>query len=173
MAWGLKELYQSRRNRILNDKKAAVTSTADREISITRGFDAPRELVWQVWTEPIHIAQWWGPKGFSNTIHKMDVRPGGVWQFIMHGSDGVDYPNKVFYHEVKKTERLFYDHGEPGEPSYFHVTVTFDDVAGKTKPTMTMLFTTAEERNLVSEKYGAIEGLKQNMEKLRKCLAKI
>ena len=63
----------------MNDKKAEATSTADREISTTRIFDAPRELVWKVWTEPNHIARWWGPKGFTNTIHTMDVKPGGVW----------------------------------------------------------------------------------------------
>jgi uncharacterized protein YndB with AHSA1/START domain len=157
----------------MNEKKGTATSSADREISITRVFDAPRDLVWKVWTEPDHIARWWGPNGFTNTIHTMDVRPGGVWDFIMHGPDGVDYPNKAFYHEVKKPERLFYDHGEPGGPSYFQVTVTFDDVAGKTKLTMTMLFRTAEERNAVAEKYGAVEGLKQNMDKLGEYLAKI
>ncbi len=156
----------------MTKKKAEATSTADREISTTRIFDAPRELVWKVWTEPNHIARWWGPKGFTNTIHTMDVRPGGVWQFIMHGPDGVDYPNKVFYHEVIKPERLFYDHGEPGEPSHFQVTVTFDDAAGKTKLTMKMLFPTAEQRNFVAGKYGAVEGLKQNMDKLAEYLAK-
>jgi len=157
----------------MSEKKDAAASTADREISITRFFDAPRELMWKVWTEPNHIAHWWGPKGFTNTIHAMDVKPGGVWDFIMHGPDGVDYPNKVYYHEVKKPKRLFYDHGKPGESSYFQVTVTFENAGGKTKLTMTMLFTTAEERNLVAEKYGAVEGLKQNMEKLSEYLAKM
>lgn len=54
-----------------------------------------------------------------------------MWQFVMHGPDGVDYPNKVVYNEVKEPERLFYDHGEPGEESYFQVMVKFEDVAGK------------------------------------------
>ncbi len=153
-------------------RKSQRRVTADREISTTRIFDAPRELVWKVWTEPSHIAQWWGPKGFTNTIHTMDVKPGGVWDFIMHGPDGVDYPNKVFYREVKKPERLFYDHGEPGEISYFQVTVTFEEVGRKTKLTMKMLFPTAKQRNLVAEKYGAVEGLKQNMDKLAEYLAK-
>ena len=151
-------------------KKGA--STADREISITRLFDAPRELVWKVWTDPKHIALWWGPKGFTNTIHSMDVRPGGEWRFIMHGPDGVDYPNKVFYREVKEPERLLYDHGEPGELSHFQVTVTFEEVEGKTKLTMQMLFPTAELRKAVVEKYGAVEGLKQNMDKLAEYITK-
>jgi len=141
-------------------------STADREIAVTRVFDAPRALVWKVWTEPNHIALWWGPKGFTNTIHKMDVKPGGIWEFIMHGPDGVDYPNKVKYLEVKEPERLLYDHGEQGELTYFRVTVTFEDIGAKTKLTMQMLFETAQQRNQVVEKYGAVEGLKQNMDKL-------
>lgn len=147
-------------------------STVDREIAITRVFDVSRELVWKVWTEPGRIAQWWGPKGFTNTIHKMEVRPGGVWEFMMHGPNGVDYPNKVTYLEVKAPELLVYDHGEKGELTYFRVTVTFEDLAGKTKLTMQMLFETAQQRNQVVEKYGAVKGLKQNMDKLGEYLAK-
>ncbi len=152
---------------------SATTDTADREISITRLFDAPRELVWKVWTEPNHIARWWGPKGFTNTMHTMDVRPGGRWDFIMHGPDGVDYPNKVKYLEVKKTERLVYVHGDEGEVAYFHATVTFEDQKGKTRLTMQMLFNTAKERNEVVEKFGAVNGLKQNMDKLGEYLRHI
>jgi uncharacterized protein YndB with AHSA1/START domain len=157
----------------MTEMKSDALSTADREIAATRVFDAPRDLVWNVWTDPDHIAHWWGPKGFTNTIHTMDVRPGGVWDFIMHGPDGVDYPNKVTYLEVKKPELLVYDHGEEGEPTYFRVTVTFEDFGGKTKLTMQMLFETAQQRNKVAEKYGAVEGLKQNMEKLGEYLEKM
>src|SRR6266852_4602923 len=78
----------------------------DREIVITRLLDAPRELAFQAWTEPQHVAHWWGPNGFTNTIHEMDVRPGGVWRFIMHGPDGTDYKNEIVYVEVVKPERL-------------------------------------------------------------------
>jgi uncharacterized protein YndB with AHSA1/START domain len=87
--------------------------------------------------------------------------------------DGVDYPNKVTYLEVKAPERLVYDHGEKGELAYFRVTVTFEDLGGKTRISMQMLFTTAEQRNQVVEKYGAVEGLKQNMDKLSEYLAKL
>jgi uncharacterized protein YndB with AHSA1/START domain len=52
---------------------------SDRELVATRVFAAPRELIWKVWTEPQHIARWWGPSGFTSTIEAMDVRPGGVW----------------------------------------------------------------------------------------------
>src|SRR3954449_1876611 len=100
--------------------------SADREIVAVRVFDAPRELVWKLWTDPHHVAQWWGPNGFTNTIHEMDVRPGGVWRFIMHGPDGVDYPNRIVFIEVVEPERLVYSHGgDEGDPVQFHVTVTF------------------------------------------------
>lgn len=71
--------------------------TADREITISRVFNAPRELVFRAWTEPQHLAQWWGPKNFTNTFHQFDPRPGGDWRFIMHGPNGTDYPNYSVY----------------------------------------------------------------------------
>lgn len=106
---------------------SAARATSDREIVLTRVLDAPRELVFDAWTDRKHIAQWWGPRGFTTTIHEMDVRPGGVWRFMMHGPDGVDYPNRIVFREVVKPERLVYDHGsdDPADPAQFHVTVTF------------------------------------------------
>src|SRR3954464_649355 len=123
--------------------------SADREIVAVRVFDAPRELVWKLWTDPHHVAQWWGPNGFTNTHREMDVRPGGVWRFVMHGPDGKDYDNKIVYQEVVKPERLVYTHGDEDEnaPRQFHVTVTFEDQAGKTKLTMRTVFKTREERD--------------------------
>jgi len=102
-------------------------STADREIVIERTVNAPRELVWQAWTEADQIRQWWGPNGFTTTIHAMDVRVGGVWRFIMHGPDGTDYPNRIVYREIVKPERLVYDHDDDNDPPShsFRSTVTF------------------------------------------------
>ena len=85
--------------------------SADREIVISRILDAPRELVWKAMTNPKHVIHWWGPRGFSTTIEKMDVRPGGVWKHVMHGPDGTDYPNKSVFKEVVKPERLVFSHG--------------------------------------------------------------
>jgi uncharacterized protein YndB with AHSA1/START domain len=85
--------------------------TSDRAIVISREFDAPRELVWEAWTNPKHVANWWGPRGFSTTIEVMDVRPGGVWKHVMHGPDGANYPNKSVFKEVVKPERIVYSHG--------------------------------------------------------------
>jgi uncharacterized protein YndB with AHSA1/START domain len=64
-------------------------------IIATRVFDAPRELVFALWTDPEHLAQWWGPNGFTTTTHTFDMRPGGAWRFVMHGPDGRDYQNRI------------------------------------------------------------------------------
>ena len=74
--------------------------TADREIVVMRLFDAPRELVFAAWTDPKHLAQWWGPTGFSTTTRSIDIRSGGVWRFVMHGPDGRDYENRITYVEI-------------------------------------------------------------------------
>jgi uncharacterized protein YndB with AHSA1/START domain len=145
--------------------KNNTSSTADREIATERLLDAPRELVWTAWTDPKHVAQWWGPNGFTNTIHDMDVRPGGVSRFMMHGPDGTDYPNKITYIEVEKPSRLFYLHGDD-ETDRFQVTVTFEDAGGKTKLTMRSVFKTKADRDFVVEKHGAIDGMNQTLDHL-------
>jgi uncharacterized protein YndB with AHSA1/START domain len=144
-----------------------------RTIVTTRVFDAPRELVFEAWTNPKHLVQWWGPNGFTTTISAIDVRPGGVWRFVMHGPDGVDYKNRIVYDEIVKPERLVYRHsgGEDVEPVQSHVTVTFEDYDGKTKLIMRMLFPSAAEPARVAEKYGAAEGAKQTLERLAEHLA--
>jgi len=149
------------------------TDTKDRELSTTRVFDAPVELMWEVWTKPEHIALWWGPNGFTNTIYKMEVKPGGVWDYMMHGPDGVDWPNVVSYLEVKKFEKLVYDHGDKENPKWFHVTITFEAQGNKTQLTMKMVFPTKAIRDELIEKSGAIEGQNQTLDKLEKYLAKV
>jgi len=139
---------------------------AARSIVVTRVFDAPRNLVFETWTDPRHIGRWYGPRGFTLTTHEMDVRPGGVWRFDMHGPDGVDYPNKITYLEIAKPERLVYDHGDQGTPGYFRTTVTFAEEGGKTKLTLQNVFPSAEDRNTVVKKYNAIEGANQTLDRL-------
>lgn len=143
-------------------------NTADREIVITRVFDAPRELVFEAWTNPKHVAQWWGPNGFTTTIQEMDVRPGGIWRLVMRGPDGTDYKNKIVFSEVVKPERLVYRHvPEAGTESTTHEsTVTFVELGGKTEVTMRMLFASAAAREHIVKKYGAIEGGKQTLGRL-------
>ena len=143
-------------------------NTTDRELVYTRIFDAPRDLVFTAWTDPNHVAQWWGPQGFTTTIHEMDVRPGGIWRLTMRGPDGTDYRNRIVFLEVVKPARLVYKHDpEPGsEPVTFETTVTFDDEGAKTKLTMRQLFPSAAALQHVVSKYGAIEGAKQTLGRL-------
>jgi uncharacterized protein YndB with AHSA1/START domain len=146
--------------------------TSDREIVVSRMFDAPRELVFEAWTDPKKVVQWWGPHGFTTTNQEMDVRPGSVWRFTMHGPDGTDYGNRVVFVEVVKPERLVYDHGPEGRSDInpFHVTVTFDEADGKTRLTLRMVFDSAAERDRAVE-FGALEGGKQTLERLAQHLA--
>jgi len=81
----------------------------EKELTITRVLNAPIELVWKVWTDPDHIKNWWGPNGFTNTIFGMDLKPGGVWEFIMHGPDGKDYKNKSIFKEIIKQKQIVYE----------------------------------------------------------------
>jgi uncharacterized protein YndB with AHSA1/START domain len=152
-----------------------VSAPADRSIVTTRLFDAPRELVFKAWTDPKQVAQWWGPDGFTTTTHEMDVRPGGVWRFIMHGPDAVDYPNRIVYTEIAPPERLVYDHGDDteGASGQFHVTVTFAEEDGKTSLTMQAVFDSAEERDRVVQEFGAVEGASQHLARLAGHLAAI
>jgi uncharacterized protein YndB with AHSA1/START domain len=140
-----------------------------RSIFTTRVFDAPRELVFDAWTDAKHISNWWGPRGFTTTTHEMDVRPGGKWLFDMHGPDGTDYPNEVVYLEVVRPERIVYTHGPV---PIFDVTVTFEEEGGKTKMTMRSVFATAESRDQVAEEFGAIEGMHQTLDRLGEELAR-
>lgn len=115
------------------------------ELYITRIYDAPVKMVWDAWVDPEKVAKWWGPRGFTLTTVKKDVRVGGTWVYTMHGPDGVDYPNITLFHEVEKYSRLVYDHGaSEGKPPLFRVSVDFIDLNGKTKMDMTMSLATPE-----------------------------
>jgi uncharacterized protein YndB with AHSA1/START domain len=115
------------------------------EINITRIYDAPVQAVWDAWTDPEQVAQWWGPRGFTITTHSKDLRAGGNWRYTMHGPDGTDYPNNTKYFEVEECKKLVYDHGgNDDQPPLFRVTVFFSEVKGKTKMDMTMSMATPE-----------------------------
>jgi uncharacterized protein YndB with AHSA1/START domain len=134
----------------------------------TRLVNAPRELVWSVWTDPKHLSQWWGPDGFRTTTSAFDFKAGGVWRFVMHGPDGRDYENRVTFDEIVKPERIAYHHGggDDVEPVQFRTIVTFDDLGGKTRVTLRGTFPSAEERARVIREYGADKGLAQTLARL-------
>jgi uncharacterized protein YndB with AHSA1/START domain len=148
------------------------TSIAGQELRVTRIFHAPRELVFKAWTDPEHLPKWWGPKGFTNTVQEIDVRPGGVWRYVMHGPDGVDYDNKITYHKIVSPEQLVYSHGDGDDDEQFHVTVTFAEQANSTTElTMTSRFKSAADLEKVVKEYGAIEGAKSTLDRLEEQLA--
>jgi len=144
-------------------------NTADREIRISRLLNAPIELVWEVWTNPEHIKNWWGPNGFTNTISIMNVQPDGEWNLIMHGPDGTDYRNESIFKEVVKHKKLVYDHISGPK---FTATITFEEQGDKILLSWHMLFRNKEEFIQTVKTFKADEGLKQNVEKLQAYLTK-
>jgi uncharacterized protein YndB with AHSA1/START domain len=143
--------------------------TSEREIVVERTYDAPRDLVYSMWTDPKHIVHWWGPAGFTNTVQEMDVRPGGAWRHVMHGPDGVDYKNDATYKEVVRPELLSYEHTAPR----FLATATFTEAGGRTTVKLRMVFPTAELRNRVVKDHNAIEGGNQTLARLADHLASL
>src|SRR5277367_6192543 len=89
--------------------------TDPRSIIAIREFDAPRELVFSMWTDPKHLAQWWGPNGFTTTTSSFDMRPGGVWRFVMHGPDGRDSQTRITYQDIVPPQRIVYRHAGSGD----------------------------------------------------------
>jgi uncharacterized protein YndB with AHSA1/START domain len=155
--------------------KNSIDLTSDpRSIVGSRVFDAPRDLVFAAFSDPKHLAQWWGPNGFSLTTHAFDFRPGGVWRFVMHGPDGRDYQNRVTYDEIVPPERIVYTHGgaDDVEPVQFSTTVTFENAGnGQTRLTWHGRFPSAAERDRVVKEYGADTGLAQTMVRLAEYVA--
>ena len=145
--------------------------TESREMRITRTFKAPIDLMWEVWTNPEHIVNWWGPNGFTNTISKMDFQEGGEWKFTMHGPDGTNYPNRSIFKEIIPFKKIVFEHFNP----HFITIVLFDPSADgeETQIDWTLLFDTVEMREVVIKAQKADEGQKQNMERLEKYLSKL
>jgi uncharacterized protein YndB with AHSA1/START domain len=139
------------------------SNTKDRELIISRKLNAPVDLVWEVWTKPEHIANWWGPNGFTNTITQMDMRPDGEWDLVMHGPDGTDYKNKSIFKEIIPFKKIVYEHVSAPK---FITTIDFEEQGEQTLINWHMLFESAEQFMQVVKTFKADEGLKQNIEKL-------
>jgi uncharacterized protein YndB with AHSA1/START domain len=145
-----------------------MTWSLDREVVLVRVLAAPRDAAYAAWTEADEFCQWFGPDGFTCTVHEMDVRPGGRARFDMVSADGTLFTNRFDYVEVVPGERLVMDHGSDtdDDPNRFRVTVTFDEQAnGKTVLTLRQLHPTAERRSEVIG-FGAVELGQQTMQKL-------
>ena len=133
---------------------------SDREVVFTRLLDAPRELVWKVWSEPVHLHEWFGPAGFTTTTHEFSFVPGGVWRFIMHGPDGTDYPTRITFREIDAPSRLVYDNSWdlPDAPVDFTAFAIFRADGAKTRLSFHMVFASAEAFETAVERYGVLDG---------------
>ena len=155
----------------------SASAVTDRGIVISRVLDAPRKLAWQALSDPQHLVHWWGPRGFTTTIERLDFRAGGVWKLIMHGPDGANYPNKSVYMEIVPHERVVYAHGggrAGGTGVHFVATWTLEALeAGRTRLTVRLECSSAADRDRLVGEYRAIEGGTQTLEKLGEHLAKI
>lgn len=155
--------------------ETTLTTPSDREIRMTRVFDAPRELVFQAHTDPRHVPHWWGQRHSTTIVDVMDVRPGGAWRFIERDPEGNEFGFRGEYREIVPPERLVYTFEFEGMPGHIVLeTITFEEHAGKTTVSTTSVFTSVKDRDGMLEsgmESGAIESwdrLAELLERLQK-----
>lgn len=145
------------------------------EFTITRIFDAPRPLVYRIWTDPAYVAQWWGINGATNPVCEIDARPGGSMRIVMQTADGDRYENRGVYLDVVENERIIFrdvrdDVTGPWKPPIGVHTVTFEDAGMKTRVTLTARFTTSEDRDAVVAA-GVTNGIQQSLDRFERVLS--
>ncbi|MEH1893114.1 MAG: SRPBCC domain-containing protein [Nostoc sp.] len=164
----------------MSNKNDSTDAQSEREIVITRVFRAPRELVFKAWTDPKHVVQWWGPKGFTTRVTELDLRPGGKWRYVMIGPDGTEYPAKGVFREIVPLERIVtsdeFDEGfekvmNAELPRGMVTTAVFEDLGSNTKLTLRIMHESTEDRRK-HEKMGVIEGWNSSFDCLDEFLAK-
>lgn len=148
---------------------SSVEAVADGEIVNTRIFHTPRALLFKACSKPDLLAQWWGPKNFTNTFHQFEMKPDGVWHYTMHGPDGVDYENKSVFVEIVAPERIILRHLDPDHE--FLLTIIFVELEDKTELTWRMLFASAAECEKVRE--FVTKANEQNFDRLQDLLSSI
>lgn len=146
-----------------------ISSNPECEIVTTRIVQFPIELAYAAWTEPEHLKNWWGPKGFTNTFNEFDLRPGGKWSFIMHGPDKGNYANECEFLKVEKPNFISWKrHSKP----LFQVSAAFEAVSdNQTKIVFKMIFDTPEECNKL--KPFVVDKNEENFDKLETELSKM
>ena len=147
-------------------KMNLIAEPGKQEIVMTRILDAPRELVFKVYTDPDLIPQWWGPKRYATTVDKMNAKPGGAWRFVQRGPDGNEYAFNGVYHEIVPPERIVYTFEFEGMPGHVCLaTVTFEEHEGKTKLTDRSVFQSVEDRDGMLQS-GMEEGAAETIDRL-------
>ena len=164
----------------MSNKNDSTDAQSEHEIVITRVFNARRELVFKAWTDPKHVVQWWGPKGFTTRVTELDLRPGGKWRYVMIGPDGTEYPAKGVFREIVPLERIVtsdeFDEGfekvmNADLPRGMVTTAVFEDLGSNTKLTLRIMHESTEDRRK-HEKMGVIEGWNSSFDCLDELLAK-
>jgi len=157
----------------MNEDKAtdeAATDTKDRQVVMTHVFDAPRELVFKMYTDPSLIPEWWGPRGLATTVDKMDVRPGGSWRFVQRSQDGSEFAFNGVYREVMPPERVVDSFEFEGMPGHVLTeTATLEEQDGKTLLTVTSVFETVEDRDAMLAS-GMEQGATESMDRFAELL---
>lgn len=150
-------------------KKEIIDPPASCEIVSTRIVNAPVGTVFKAWSDPVHLKEWWGPNGFTNTFHEFELKPGGNWQFTMHGPDGTGYKNESVFVSIEAPKKLVWNHVSGPK---FQAVANFAELsARKTKIIFRMIFRTAKECDAV--KVFAVDANEQNFDKLENELKKM
>jgi uncharacterized protein YndB with AHSA1/START domain len=149
-----------------NTERLQVTTPTDREIVMTRVFDAPRRLVFEAWTNPEHLPHWMlGPEGWTMPVCEIDLRPGGAWHFVWRRADGTEMAMSGVYKEVTPPERLVSTESWGGNWAETLNTLTLSEANGKTTMTNTVLYPSKEARD-AALKTGMKEGASQGFDRL-------
>ena len=156
---------------MVEQKKLTVTTPSDREIMMTREFDAPRELVFEAHSKCEHLTNWWGPRRYSLELCEMDFRPGGKYRFLHRGPDGVEeHGFRGEYREIVSPEKIVWTFEWEGMPGHVSVdTLTLEEQDGKTTLTATSVFDTVEDRDGMLQS-GMEEGAAETWDRLAEYL---
>jgi uncharacterized protein YndB with AHSA1/START domain len=155
------------------DRTAVLTTPSDREIQIQRVFDAPRELLFAVYTDPALVSDWWGPRTTAATVEEMDVRPGGRWRIAVTDSDGSPTGFHGEYREVEAPRRLVQTFEWEGLPGHVSVeTATLEDLGETTRLTVVSRFDSTEDRDGMLAS-GMEDGLKDSWARLDEPLGRV
>ncbi len=154
-------------------KNNVETKIEGNKVTYKRYFDVPVDLVFEAWSSPEHLSEWWGPDGFTITTKSIDFKSGGIWEYAMHSPDGHNFKNRVKFIEIKKPHHIFLTmlgDGEGEKDVDFESRILFEAVETGTNLTMEQIFSSKEELERVNDKYHAIEGAKQHLGNLAKYL---
>lgn len=155
-------------------KVSRVEHPSEREVIFTRSFDAPREILWTAWSDPVHLHRWFGPTGFTTTTHEFSFVPGGAWRFVMHSPEGWDNPNVIVFREIEPPSRLVYDNrwDLADAPLDFRVAVTLVAEGPRaTSLSIHFTFASADDLRTATEVYGVIQGGIQTLERIAEYVA--